>query len=125
MTDLKPQDTAGVFKRLSFEAIGGDDFARGIRTQKGLTREITTPKISVPLSKEGTRLQEYVDRNEVVAAVRGRDEIVRLIVFFYPGVKLKTAVLSYITNNTAVKELFQVKFLRGSPAVSPETFTNG
>jgi len=125
MSEYKPQDQPGVFKRLSFENIGGDDYSRYLRTQKGILREIVTPKFSVPMSREGSRLTEYTDRNEITAAVKARNELIRLIVFWYPVVKLRKAILSYINDNTAVKELFQTKFLRDSEAVSSEVFTNG
>jgi hypothetical protein len=125
VSDYKPQDQPGVIKRLSFENIGGDDYSRYLRTQKGIVREIVTPKLSVPLSREGTRLNEYTDRNEIKAAVQARNELIRLIVFWYTVVKLRKALLSYIDNNTTVKELFQTKYLPEAAAVSPKVYTNG
>lgn len=125
MTEYKPQDLPGFYRRLDFEQIGGDDFSRYVRTQKGIIREIVTPKYSVPLSREGTKLHEYTDRNEVTAAVLARDALIRLVVLWYPVVKFERALLSYITNHTIIKELIQTKFLCDSAAVSPEVFTNG
>jgi hypothetical protein len=125
MTDYKPQDTPGVIKRLNFESIGGNDYSRYTRTQKGITREIVTPKLSVPLSREGSTYYQYVDKNDVIAAIQARNVLIRLIVFWYPVVKLQKALLSYISNNTIVKQLFQTKFNRDAETVSPETYTNG
>lgn len=125
MTDYKPQDAPGAIRRLDFEQLGGDDYSRYTRTQKGMVREILTPKLSVPMSREGTTLYEYVDKNEVTAAVAARNVLIRLIVFWYPVVKLQKAILKYITNNTIIQQLIQTKFNRDAETVSPETYTNG
>lgn len=125
MTDYKPQDAPGVTRRLDFEQIGGDDYSRYTRVQKGIVREILTPKLSVPMSREGTTLNEYVDRNEVVAAVQARNVLIRLVVFWYPVVKLQKAVLKYISDNTVIQQLFQTKYNSDAETVSPETYTNG
>ena len=125
MTDFKPQDQANTIKRLSFEAYGGDDYSRYDRVKKGIVREIVTPKFSVPLSREGTKLHEYVDRNEVTAAIRARNELISLIVNWYPVVKLTQAVLSYIADNTIVKQLFDAKYLSETSTVSPRVYYDG
>jgi len=125
MTNFQPQNAPGVIKRLSFEQLGGDDYSRGLRVQKGITREIVTPKYSVPYSREGTKLNEYVDRNDVVSAVQARNELIRLVVLWYPVVKLRKAILSYINDNTTIKNLLQMKYLPESESVSAETYSNG
>ena len=125
MTDYKPQNAPGVIKRLNFEEIGGDDYSRYNRVQKGIAREILTPKLSVPMSREGTTLNEYVDQNEVTAAIKARNVIIRLITFWYPVVKIQKAILKYINNNTNVEQLVQTKFDSDAVTVSPETYTNG
>ena len=125
MTDYKPQDQPNTIKRLSFEELGGDDYSRYDRVRKGIVRECVTPKFSVPLSREGTKLHEYVDRNEVKAAIRGRNELIRLIVFWYPVVDLENVGLSYINDNTAVKDLFNTKYLSETEAVSPKVYYDG
>lgn len=125
MSDFQPQDQPGIFKRLSFESIGGDDYSRSLRVLKGITREIVTPKFSVPQSREGSRLVEYTDRNEVKSAIAGRNELIRLIVFWYKVVKLRKAILAYIDENTVIQNLFQAKYLPNAAAVSPKVFFNG
>lgn len=125
MTDFKPQDQSNTIKRLSFEEIGGDNYLRYDRVKKGIVREVVTPKYSVPMSREGTKLHEYVDRNEVTAAIKARNELIRLIVFWYPVVKLTQAALSYISDNTIVKQLFDAKYLPDTGAVSPRVYYDG
>lgn len=125
MTDYKPQDAPGTIRRLDFENIGGDDYSRYTRTQKGLVREALTPKLSVPLSREGTTLNEYVDRPQLSAAVASRNILIRLVVFQYPLLKIQKALLQLITSNTVVHQLFQTKYDRDAVAVSPEVYNNG
>ena len=123
--DYKSQDTPGVFKRLDFEELGGDDYSRYVRVQKGLIREAVTPKYTVPLSREGTDLHTYIDRNEITAAVKARNSLIMMVTTWYPVVLLQRAFLSYITNNTVVKQLIQVSYIHDAGAVSPEVYTNG
>ena len=114
-----------MFKRLDFEELGGDDYSRYIRVQKGLIREAVTPKYTVPLSREGTDLHTYIDRNEITAAVKARNALIMMVTTWYPVVLLQRAFLSYITNNTVVKQLIQVSYIHDAGAVSPEVYTNG
>lgn len=125
MTDYKPQDAPGTIRRLDFENIGGDDYSRYTRTQKGLTREALTPKLSVPLSREGTTLNEYIDRPQLAAAVASRNILIQLVVFWYPILKIQRALLQLITNNTIVQQLIQTRFNSDAETVSPEVYTNG
>lgn len=125
MSDFQPQDTPGTIKRLSFERLGGDDHSRYVRVQKGIIREITTPKLTVPLSKEGTNVYKYTDQNEITAALSIRDAIIRLIVFLYPVVKLHKTAIQKLDSSTVLNELFETKYQEDAPVVSPETYTNG
>lgn len=85
------------YKRLSFEKIGGDDSSRLERTRKGVLREFTTPKGSVPFSVEGSSLWDRVDDNTLVASIQNRNELARIVSVYrcleYLGSKL------FLSNN--------------------------
>lgn len=83
------------YKRLSFEKIGGDDSSRLERTRKGVLREFTAPRWSVPFSTEGTGLWDRVDENTIFASVKNRNELARTLQVFdclqYDGSELFNA----------------------------------
>lgn len=111
------------YKRLSFETLGGDDTDRSDRVIKGLSREATTPKFTIAFSDEGTRLHEYIDRNNLTASVFTRNELVAMIVNHYPVVELIKAKLSYVDNYSTILESVETKFLRDSDPVSVGTYS--
>ena len=119
---IAPQNIKSNFRRLSFEQIGGDDFHRAARIQKGIMRELLTPTLSVPYSAEGTSIFEQIDRNDVLAAIRIRGEITSLIVNKYPVAKLQKVRLSYLENYSLIKEQVTMRVLVNAPPMSAEVF---
>jgi hypothetical protein len=122
---MTPQNQKGAYKRLSFETLGGDDYVRLTRVSKGIHREIMTPKLSVPQSREGTEVYKQVDRNEIAAAVLIRSLVTQMIVKWYPVVTLKKVYLAYASAYTSVQNTYQVTYNKNYGVVSPETYYNG
>ena len=123
---MKPQiKDKGVYKRLSFETLGGDDPQRVDRCMKGLLREVVTPKYSVIFSREGTEVYKEIDRNTTGSMIRIRNMMTRLIVTYYTPIKHKKAILKPLADIGDMKDSHQGDFDPNARAASPEVYIYG
>jgi len=109
------------YNRLTFETPRGDEDLRSQRLIKGLGREISTPKESIPYSVEGSLIYERVD-SPLSAAVKNRNEVAAICSSYAPLVKFNGAALTYDTDLYAVMQSIRLAFNDDAEPVPPEVF---
>jgi len=109
------------YNRLNLERLTLTDSSGYERVRKGVLREITTPKFSIPFSTEGSKVWERVDRQNTIAAVKNRNEVVTII-RIYKCLSLKLARLFYNSDYSAINQSFNADYNSDAQLTNPKVY---